>query len=66
MCKEIFREFYDVLDAKYVLTMDQLVKNGYPIWEDESKKLVKLIASERDSKKKLFADENGQCFVVVV
>uniref|UniRef100_F1KRW3 RNA exonuclease 1 n=1 Tax=Ascaris suum TaxID=6253 RepID=F1KRW3_ASCSU len=52
------REFYDVLDAKYVLTMDQLVKNGYPIWEDESKKLVKLIASERDSKKKLFADEN--------
>ncbi|KHN79551.1 RNA exonuclease 1 -like protein [Toxocara canis] len=52
------REFYAALDAKYVLSMEQLEANGYPIWEDSGKKAVKLVTSERDSRKKLFADED--------
>uniref|UniRef100_A0A158PMQ5 Putative rnase h (inferred by orthology to a S. mansoni protein) n=1 Tax=Anisakis simplex TaxID=6269 RepID=A0A158PMQ5_ANISI len=51
-------EFYAALKTKYVLTKEQLELNGYPVWEDEARTQVKIVTSERDNKKKLFADEN--------
>lgn len=49
--------FYDALCEKYVLSEEQLEKNGFPLWKDNEKKTVKILASERDARKKLFVAE---------
>ncbi|MFH4976927.1 hypothetical protein AB6A40_003636 [Gnathostoma spinigerum] len=51
-------EFYDSLRQKYIMSEEELRKNGYPLWEDKSKTRVLIVSSERDATKKHFVEKD--------
>ncbi|VDD90975.1 unnamed protein product [Enterobius vermicularis] len=50
--------FYDALNERYLLSEEQLEKNGFPLWTNDEKKTVRITASERDARKKMFVLAN--------
>lgn len=59
---KLFSEFYEALVSKYILNEQKLEENGFPLWADDEKKVVKMRTSELDIKKKLYVEEGGKPF----
>lgn len=49
----------------FVMNNEALEINGFPLWEDEERKTVKIMSREMDSKKKLFAEKDGRFFYTI-
>jgi hypothetical protein len=58
-------EFYDVLSNNFLLTDEQLVSNGFPMWDTEKPGFVKIALNQLDSKKKTFHTADGIASVLI-